>query len=115
MAYYLVKARPMAARLPDLRERLDDGEIAKMQPFGTALEESLNHARALGDGWAIWEEEDYCHPPLAMERAAVLDDYFTDLTVERVEAGKGWAKIDHYPGLWDLNALGTRTATSAQE
>jgi hypothetical protein len=32
----------------------------------------------------IWSEEDYCSPPLAMEREAVLDRYFTDIKVEGI-------------------------------
>ncbi|MFN3928754.1 MAG: hypothetical protein ACK4OK_03870 [Thermoflexus sp.] len=48
----------------------------------------------------MWEEEDYCSPPLAMERAAVLDHYFEDLRVERVPAGKGWRQIAGLPALW---------------
>jgi hypothetical protein len=35
-------------------------------------------------------EEDYCSPPLVQERAAVLDLYFDEITVERVDAGTGW-------------------------
>lgn len=100
MAYYLVKAKPIEARLPELRARLDASEIQKMQPFGQALDESLNNARMQADATAIWEEEDYCRPPLAMERAAVLDAYFTDLSVERVKEGAGWARIEHLPQLW---------------
>jgi hypothetical protein len=30
-------------------------------------------------------EEDYCSPPLAMERESVLDQYFNDIEVLRVE------------------------------
>lgn len=44
--------------------------------LGEALSTGLNNARWQADGIAIWEEEDYCSPPLAMERAAVLDKYF---------------------------------------
>jgi hypothetical protein len=36
-----------------------------------------------------------------MERAAVLDTYFTDLSVERVEEGAGWARIADLPALWE--------------
>jgi hypothetical protein len=100
MAYYLVKAKPREALLAELRKRLDSGEIEKMRPFGAALQYSLQNARLQTDGSAIWEEEDYCRPPLAMERAAVLDTYFTDLSVERVEEDTGWAKIDGLPRLW---------------
>ncbi len=34
------------------------------------------NSRAAPDGGAIWKKEDYCRPPLAQERAAVLDQYF---------------------------------------
>jgi len=49
---------------------------------------------------AVWEEEDYCAPPLAQERAAVLDDYFHDLRVEKVKEGEGWSKIEALPRLF---------------
>jgi hypothetical protein len=49
---------------------------------------------------AVWEEEDYCAPPLAQERAAVVDDYFHDLRVEKVKEGEGWGKIETLPRLF---------------
>ena len=100
MAHYLVSARAIEARMAELRARLDAGEITPMRPFGTALDRGLDGARHDADGRAFWEEEDYCRPPLAMERAAVLDHYFTDLTVEPVAAGDGWQRIDGLPSLW---------------
>ena len=33
-------------------------------------------------------------------RAAVLDIYFTDLTVEKVEKGAGWTRIEGLSELW---------------
>ena len=101
MAYYLVKAKAHKDLLAELRSRLDSGEIRQMRPFGSALHYSLENARVSQSGWAIWEEEDYCRPPLAQERAAVLDTYFTDLGTERVEQGEGWARIESQPMLWD--------------
>ncbi|HSL44319.1 MAG TPA: hypothetical protein VK897_12855 [Anaerolineales bacterium] len=103
MAYYLVKAQYQKERLAELRRRLDSGEINEMRPFGTALLYSLDHARLdpQGDDWAVWEEEDYCRPPLAQERAAVLDTYFTNLSVEPVKEGQGWKRIESLTGLWD--------------
>jgi len=83
-----------------LRARLDGGEIAEMRPFGRALDDSLRRARLESEGVAVWEEEDYCQPPLAQERAAVLDDYFDGLTVTAVERGDGWREIEGLPGLW---------------
>lgn len=103
MAYYLVKAQYHKERLSELRQRLDSGEIQQMRPFGEALQYSLQHARLdpHGDTWTVWEEEDYCRPPLAQERAAVLDTYFTNLSVEPVKEGQGWEQIQSLPGLWD--------------
>jgi hypothetical protein len=99
MAYYLVRAKAKGS-LTDLRDRLDSGEIGQMRPFGTALDYSLQHARQDKDEWIVWEEEDYCQPPLAMERAAVLDTYFTALSVEPVEEDEGWKRIESLPVLW---------------
>jgi len=101
MAYYLVQAKLKGDSLTELRSRLDGGEIRQMQPFGRALQYSLDSARIEKPDWAVWEEEDYCNPPLAQERAAVLDTYFTDLSVELVEQGKGWEQVASLPKLWD--------------
>ena len=100
MAYYLVRARPNWEKLSDLRARLDSGEIVQMQPFGRSLDKSLRDARLETEQVAIWEEEDYCRPPLAQERAAILDHYFTELTVTPVELDQGWAQIEGLPPLW---------------
>ena len=101
MAYYLVQAKPVAELLPELRQKLDNGDIQFMHPFGPALQYSLENARIQEDGRAIWEEEDYCSPPLAQERAAVLDRHFEELNVERVEKNSGWKQIASLPRLWD--------------
>jgi len=102
MAYYLVKAKFHKDLLVELRSRLDSGEIKKMKPFGSALQYGLDNARLDPQDMeaAVWEEEDYCHPPLAQERAAILDTYFMDLRVEHVERGKGWKEIESLPKLW---------------
>ena len=100
MAYYLVTAKPVDELLPELRQKLDNGDIQYMHPFGPALQYSLENARLQENGEAIWEEEDYCSPPLAQERAAVLDKYFRDLNIERVEKNTGWKQIDLLPGIW---------------
>ena len=101
MAHYLVTAKPDQSRLSELKERLDSGEIAAMRPFGNALQHSLENAKMQDAETAIWEEEDYCNPPLAQERAAVLDDYFSELEVERVEPGQGWGQLDGLPAMFD--------------
>ncbi|WP_251341426.1 hypothetical protein [Haloplanus halophilus] len=103
MAHRFVRATPDRDRLPELRRRLDDGEIATMRPFGSALTAALERARYdPATGEAAWVEEDYCSPPLAQERAAVLDDYFTEIRVvdPDVDPAAGWERLDDLPGLW---------------
>jgi hypothetical protein len=100
LARYLVKARPKLERLAELRQSLDEGKISVMRPFGRALDYSLKNGRIRKDGYATWEEEDYCSPPLAQEREAVLDHHFEDLTAERIEEGDGWKRIEDLPSMW---------------
>jgi hypothetical protein len=100
MAYYLVSALPKAAKLEELAARLARDEFVEMQPFGRALTRALRGARLRTDGMAVWEEEDYCRPPLAEERAAVLDTYFDNLKVEAVPQGIGWHQISDLPRLF---------------
>jgi hypothetical protein len=76
---------------------LEHNAFVGLRPFGKALTHSLENARTDSDGRAIWEEEDYCSPPLAEERAAVLDLYFDEITVEPVNAGEGWRQIQALP------------------
>jgi hypothetical protein len=100
MAYYLVSARPLDDRIDDLKTKLSERAFLELEPFGRALTASLEAARRLPDGTAVWEEEDYCRPPLAQERAAVLDHYFEGLSVEPVARGKGWDRIAELPPLF---------------
>jgi hypothetical protein len=99
MAHYLVRARPRAARLKELEDRLRAQAFVDLEPFGRALTKGLRDARVDVAG-AVWEEEDYCSPPLAEERAAVLDAYFDELTVEPVAQGRGWQQIRALPPLF---------------
>ena len=101
MAYYLVIARPIPVKMKDLRTWLNSGEINAMRPFGNALQTGLDNARWHSEGVATWEEEDYCVPPLAQERAAVLDEYFTHIEVQHVTKGEGWNKIDSLKPIWE--------------
>jgi hypothetical protein len=100
MAYYLVSARPLVDRMDGLEARLAEHAFLELEPFGRALTASLEGARRLPDGTAVWEEEDYCRPPLAQEREAVLDHYFQGLSVEPVEPGRGWDRIAELPPLF---------------
>jgi hypothetical protein len=93
MALYLVRAKPRKEILENFHKELRSGRISKMRPFGQALQYSLENV--------VWVEEDYCSPPLAMERESVLDQYFSDITVERVESEEErWDRIQYKPRLW---------------
>ena len=99
MAHYLVRAQPKPGRLPRLSELVGQDAFIHLRPFGRALTNSLSRARLDKDETAVWEEEDYCLPPLAQERAAVLDEYFDQIEVERADPGEGWRRIAGLPAL----------------
>jgi hypothetical protein len=106
MVFWLVTAKPRVERLSELRRRLDSREISRMRPFGRSLENGLVNAKLREDGSALWEEEDYCVPPLAQERAAVLDYYFDNITVEDIgDPGQGWEKLTNLPSLWHRDVI----------
>jgi hypothetical protein len=90
MAYYLVRAKPKAERLRELSRQLQCKAFVGLRPFGNALTHSLENARSESDGRAIWEEEYYCSPPLAEERAAVYVNF-----VWKENAVVIWAVLGH--------------------
>ena len=75
MAHYLVTAKPKSDKLGVLLENLRMRAYAPMRPFGKAMTYSLENARLRDDGYAIWEEEDYCSPPLAQERLHTTHEF----------------------------------------
>lgn len=100
MAHYLVTAKPKENHLDDLADRLRENAYVSMRPFGKVMTFSLENARIREDGYAVWEEEDYCTPPLAQERAAAIDEFFEDIRVDAVEKGEGWSQISYLPKLF---------------
>ena len=102
MTTYIVRAKPKRDLMVQLDDRLQSGKILQMKPFGKALQYVLQNAKIdPGEGYAYWIEEDYCSPPLAMERKVILDQYFDDIGVEKVEESQmGWEMINEKPSLW---------------
>lgn len=90
MAYYLVHAT-----LRERNARRVSGEVGGTRFCALATlwrggDEGVGGGTWSDDGRVVWEEEDYCSPPLAMEHTAVLDRYFTGIEVETVrEDGMG--------------------------
>jgi hypothetical protein len=101
MAYYLVTANPKKELLSELKESLNKDSFRNLQPFGKALTFSLRNARIQENGKAVWEEEDYCSPPLKEEKENVLDKYFSNIEVKKVSKEEGWKEIENLPGLYD--------------
>ncbi len=99
MAHYLVRGRPRRGKLDELEGQLRADAFLRLEPFGRALTKGLRGARIEGER-ALWEEEDYCSPPLAEERAAVLDAYFEGIAVEPVAKGEGWRRVEALPPLF---------------
>jgi hypothetical protein len=104
MAHYLVTAKPKTERLGELLANLRKRAYVSLRPFGKTMTHSLENARLRENGYAVWEEEDYCSPPLAQERAAALNEFFDELEVAPVKEGAGWEEIQQLPRLFpDLN------------
>jgi hypothetical protein len=101
MTLYIVKAKPKND-LSGLRKELEAGKISKLRPFGQTHHHGLENARFdINNSYAMWVEEDYCSPPLALERESVLDRYFDDITVEPISSEEdGWKNLDDKPLLW---------------
>ncbi len=104
MSYYLVKAKPKKSKLKELSKKVENEEFKSLEPFGRAITKSLKKARFDPEKEvAVWEEEDYCSPPLKQEKEAVLNKYFKNIKVEKVEKGEGWKRIEELPSLWNTN------------
>ena len=99
---YQVTARFKAATAGELRRKLDDGTIAAQQPDGQEMVDSLHRAVVTHSGEVMWSELCYCEPPLAHERATILDHYFDDLTTEAIE---GYQQFQGRPFLEYLATL----------
>lgn len=81
---YRVTARPKTDTAAELLSRLRDGSIARQRPDGQEIVASMHRAIIREDGTALWSERCYCDPPLAHERATVLDRYFEDIMTEPI-------------------------------
>ena len=102
MAHYLVKGKLKDGKRGELLGALENEEFAGLEPFGESLTYSLEHAKEDEEGRWVWEELDYCDPPLKQEREKVLDRYFSYLDIERVEKNAGWRRIESLPRAHDI-------------
>ena len=99
---YRVTARFKLDTAVELQRRLDGGSIAAQQPDGQEIVDSLHRAVMTRAGDVQWSEMCFCNPPLAHERATVLDRYFDGVTTEPVEDHE---RYDGRPFMEHLQAL----------
>ena len=83
---YHVLAKFRSETAPEFLAKLADGTIANQQPDGPELVASMDRAVVNAEGQIEWSELCYCDPPLAHERATVLDLHFKDIRTEPIEA-----------------------------
>lgn len=82
---YHVRARLRPGTEAALLARLTDGSVAAQRPDGREIAAAMQRAAVDAEGWVRWTETCYCDPPLAHERATVLDDHFEAMVVEPAE------------------------------
>ena len=99
---YRVPARFKPATAAELRRKLDDRSIAAQQPDGQEMVDSLHRAVVSESGDVRWSELCYCDPPLAHERATILDHYFDDIVTQPIE---DYERYDGRPFMDYLDAL----------
>ena len=89
---YRVLARFRTDTAAAFLKKLTDGTVQQQTPDGPEIVASMNRAVLNGAGEIEWSERCYCNPPLAHERATVLDAHFDDMSTEVVE------EYQHYDG-----------------
>jgi len=83
---YHVRARFREGTAVEFLAKLTDGTIENQRPDGRELVASMKRAVVSEDGHIEWSEVCYCEPPLAHERATVLDLHFDDISAEPIDA-----------------------------
>lgn len=105
---YRVTARFRADTAADLQRRLADGSIAAQLPDGQEIVDSLHRAVVTSSGDVQWSEMCFCDPPLAHERATILDHYFDGVAADPIEA---YEQFDGQPFLEHLQTLQEDTSS----
>ena len=82
---YTVKARFDKSKAGEFYAKLTDGTIQAQKPDGQGIIDGMNRAVIDDSGFILWSEECYCDPPLAHERATVLDHYFSEIETEEID------------------------------
>ena len=99
---YRVRARFKADTAAAFHKKLTDGSVQQQTPDGPEIVASMNRAMLNGAGEIEWSEQCYCNPPLAHERATVLDTHFDDISTMAIE---GYQQYEGEPFMKYLKQL----------
>ena len=83
--HYRVRGQRRHEAAGAFRQALGDGTIARQQPDGQEIVESMARAVVTESGVIEWSEVCYCPSPLQHERATVYDRFFDNLTTTVVD------------------------------
>ncbi|MCP4316043.1 MAG: hypothetical protein GY789_08505 [Hyphomicrobiales bacterium] len=103
---YHVRAKFRADTAAAFLAKLTDGTIDNQRPDGSEIVASMDRAVVNSEGQVEWSELCYCNPPLAHERATVLDLHFEDISTEPIEAHE---QHEGRPFMQHLGALVSKT------
>lgn len=101
---YHVRAKFRSETAAEFLTKLTDGTIANQRPDGPELVASMDRAVVNAEGQIEWSELCYCDPPLAHERATVLDVHFEDIWTYPIESH---VQYEGQPFMNQLRALVT--------
>ena len=113
--HYLVRGRLRQETAVELGRLLRDGTIARQEPDGQEIADSMERAVVTATGDIEWSEVCYCDTPLRHERATVYDRFFDDLTTEPIEGYRshaGRSLLDHLDRLAEPTRRPTPGLTS---
>ena len=88
---YHVRAKFREDTAAEFLAKLADGTIETQKPDGRELVASMKRAVVGQDGLIEWSEMCFCDPPLAHERATVLDAHFDNISVEPIKAYENYS------------------------
>lgn len=100
--YYRVRGTFREETAAEFRRALRGGTIARQQPDGQEIVESMRRAVVAEGGVIEWSEICYCPSPLQHERSTVYDRFFDNLTTEAVD---GYQSHEGRPFLEHLDRL----------
>ncbi len=83
---YHVTARFRDNTAADFLTKLTDGSVGNQRPDGPEMVAAMKRAVVSNEGQVEWSEMCFCEPPLAHERATVLDLNFDDIVTEPIDS-----------------------------